>query len=318
MKLSPEERNNIYEEEKARIESEQRQETTEGESTLELPQNIAGLLCYLAGWITGSVFLVIEKKNEFIRFHAIQSIIIFGTITIAGTLLSLIPIIGSFFSTIIGAFTVILWIFLMLNAYKGELYEVPIAGDVAMAILTATKRSEKSEMGGEQKAAGPMAKEDSTRTRNWRVFNYSAVIFRNVVLFTFLSFFYNYMAWYHTEANGSVTRLPMLTGEYSSWLPILITALILSTAANILFIIYEKYDKYWLSETIQIILNMIGIAVVIALVSVFPFDFSVIPNSTAVDIVPILARFVLILTAAGLGLRVLLRFIKLISTATRQ
>jgi uncharacterized membrane protein len=206
----------------------------------------------------------------------------------------------------------------MLNAYKGELYEVPIAGDVAMAILTATKRSEKSEMGGEQKAAGPMAKEDSTRTRNWRVFNYSAVIFRNVVLFTFLSFFYNYMAWYHTEANGSVTRLPMLTGEYSSWLPILITALILSTAANILFIIYEKYDKYWLSETIQIILNMIGIAVVIALVSVFPFDFSVIPNSTAVDIVPILARFVLILTAAGLGLRVLLRFIKLISTATRQ
>jgi uncharacterized membrane protein len=318
MKLSPEERNNIYEEEKARIESEQRQETTEGESTLELPQNIAGLLCYLAGWITGSVFLVIEKKNEFIRFHAIQSIIIFGTITIAGTLLSLIPIIGSFFGTIIGAFAVILWIFLMLNAYKGELYEVPIAGDVARAILTATKRSEKSEMGGEQKAADPVAREASTRTRNWRVFGYSVAIFRNVVLFILLSFFYNYLAWYHTEANGSVTRLPMLTGEYSSWLPILITALILSTAANMLFIIYKKYDNHWLRETIQLILSIIGVTVVIALVSVFPFDFSMIPNSTAVDIVPILARFVLILTAAGLGLRVLLRFIRLISTATRQ
>jgi magnesium-transporting ATPase (P-type) len=153
-----------------------------------------------------------------------------------------------------------------------------------------------------------------TRTSTGRTIGYSAAIFWNVALFIFLSFFYKYIAWYHIEADGSVTRLPMLTSDYLSWLPILITALILSIAANILFIIY---DKYWLRETIQIILNIIGIAVVIALVSIFPFDFSVIPNSTAVDIVPILVKFVLILAAVGLGIGVLIRFIKLISNATR-
>ncbi len=133
-------------------------------------------------------------------------------------------------------------------------------------------------------------------------------------MFIFLSFFYKYIAWYHTEADGSVTRLPVLTGEYLSWLPILIIALILSVAANIFFIIY---DKYWLRETIQIILSIVGMAVVIALVSIFPFDFSVIPNSTAVDIVPILLTIVLILTAIGLGVGVIVRFIKLISNAIR-
>lgn len=329
MKLSPEERNKIYEEEKARIESEQGQETTKDESTLQLPENVAGLLCYLAGWITGIVFLVIEKKNDTIRFHAIQSIVIFGALTVAGALLSWIPIAGGFFGTVIGLSAFVLWIFLMLKAYQGELYEVPIAGDVVGAILTATGRSEKSEVAKEQKAAdsvdsdaisrkaekfGKRVEGYFTRTRTWRIVGYSAAIFWNIALFIFLSFFYKYIVWYHIEADGSVTRLPMLTGDYLSWLPVLIVALILSIAANILFIIY---DKYWLRETIQIILNIIGVAVVIALVSIFPFDFSVIPNSTAVDIVPILVRIVLILTVISLGVGVLVRFIKLISSAIK-
>jgi hypothetical protein len=43
-----------------------------------LEPNVAGLLCYLVGWITGLVFILIEKENQFVRFHAMQSIIIFG------------------------------------------------------------------------------------------------------------------------------------------------------------------------------------------------------------------------------------------------
>jgi len=42
-----------------------------------LQQNVAGLLCYVLGWITGIIFLVIEKDNKFIRFHAVQSIVVF-------------------------------------------------------------------------------------------------------------------------------------------------------------------------------------------------------------------------------------------------
>ena len=59
MQLSPEERHKIYEEEKARIDTEQKQQMTTGGSTTGLEPNVAGLLCYLGGWITGIVFLVI-------------------------------------------------------------------------------------------------------------------------------------------------------------------------------------------------------------------------------------------------------------------
>ena len=86
--LLPEERRKIYEEEKARIEAEQKQRTTEGGSTTGLEPNVAGLLCYLGGWITGIVFLVIEQKNKFVRFHALQSIVTFGALTIVGTFMN--------------------------------------------------------------------------------------------------------------------------------------------------------------------------------------------------------------------------------------
>ena len=86
MQLSPEERHKIYEEEKARIDAEQKQWMTTGGSTTGLEPNIAGLLCYLGGWITGIVFLVIEQKNKFVRFHALQSIVTFGALTVASAI----------------------------------------------------------------------------------------------------------------------------------------------------------------------------------------------------------------------------------------
>ena len=45
-----------------------------GESSTGLKANIVGLLCYLGIWITGIIFLVIEKKSQFVRFHAAQSL----------------------------------------------------------------------------------------------------------------------------------------------------------------------------------------------------------------------------------------------------
>ena len=142
----------------------------------------------------------------------------------------------------------------------------------------------------------------------------SLAIFWNVVLLIFFSFFYQYIAWYHIEPDGSVTRLSMLTSDYFIWLPILLTALSLSIAGNIILIIY---DRYWLREIIQIALSVIGIVVVVNLVSIFPFDFSVIPNTTAVDIVPIAVTIVLILIAVGLGVGTLVRFIKFGSNIAR-
>ncbi|MFC1913237.1 DUF4870 domain-containing protein [Chloroflexota bacterium] len=338
MKLSSEERHKIYEEEKARIDAEQKQWVTTGDLTTGLEPNIAGLLCYLGGWITGIVFLVIEQKNKFVRFHALQSIVTFGALTVASALLNWIPLVGGFFSAVIGILAFVLWILLMVKAYQGELYKVPVAGQVAEGILPVTWRGGKPETGEEQKTVEPprhdevskppeprevpsqaisekmgeigkRADDYFTGTRAGSIVGYSASIFWNTVSLIFFSFFYQYIAWYHIEPDGSVTRLSLLTGDYFTWFPILVTALVMSVAANILLIIY---DRYWLRESIQIILTVIGVVVVANLVSIFPFDFSAIPNNTAVDIVPVVVTIVLILIAVGLGVGALVRFIKLI------
>jgi len=135
MELSPEERRKIYEEEKARIEAREQLERERGrispEATVNLPPNVAGLLCYVLGWVSGIVFLILEPKNKFVRYHAIQSIIVFGAITIASAILSWIPFIGAFLSWALGVLAIILWIVLMVKAYKGTKYKLPVSGDQA-------------------------------------------------------------------------------------------------------------------------------------------------------------------------------------------
>jgi hypothetical protein len=68
--------------------------------------------------------------------------------------------------------------------------------------------------------------------------------------------------------------------------------------------------------TAQIIVNVIGIAVAVSLVSIFPFDFSVIPNATAVDVVPIVVTVFLILMAVVYGVSVLVLSVRLIRSYT--
>ena len=96
-----------------------------------LEENVAGLLCYVLGWITGLVFILIEKENKFVRFHAMQSIIVFGALTVVRIVLGFIPFIGVVLNIIIGIVALILWIVLMIKAYQGQKYKVPWAGDLA-------------------------------------------------------------------------------------------------------------------------------------------------------------------------------------------
>jgi uncharacterized membrane protein len=338
MTLSSEERRRIYDEEKARIEAEQRQRMTAGGSSTGLEPNVAGLLCYLGGWISGIVFLVIEQKNRFVRFHAFQSVITFGTLTVASALLGWIPYAGDIFGIVIGILAFILWVVLMVKAYQGELYKVPLAGQVAEGLLPVSWRVGKPETGEEQKTSeatstegtekppesqgtpsqpiserieefGKRTEDYFTRTRAGRIAGYSATIFFNVVFLIFFSFFHRYIAWYHAEPDGGITRLPLLTSAYFSWLPILVTALAISIAANIVLIIY---DRYWLRETIHITLASIGAAVVAKLIAIFPFNFSVIPDPTAADIMPVVVTIVLIIVAVGLGIGALVRLVRLL------
>ncbi len=100
-------------------------------TSIGLSENVAGLLCYVLGWVSGIAFFLIEPDNKFVRFHAIQSIIVFGILNIASFILAWIPFIGAFFAWIIGVLSFILWIVLMIKAYQGTRYKVPWAGNLA-------------------------------------------------------------------------------------------------------------------------------------------------------------------------------------------
>jgi len=91
-----------------------------------LPKNTAGALAYALGWLTGIVMLLIEK-DPFVRFHAMQSIITFGALT----LLSLVPVIGWALSPMIMIVGFVLWLVLIFKAYQGEKFKLPIVGEFA-------------------------------------------------------------------------------------------------------------------------------------------------------------------------------------------
>ena len=94
-------------------------------------QNVAGLLCYVAGWITGLIFFLIEKENRFVRFHAMQSIITFGSLTVLFIVLGMIPFLNLVLVPILALLQLILWIVLMVKAYQGQLFKLPVIGDMA-------------------------------------------------------------------------------------------------------------------------------------------------------------------------------------------
>ena len=102
-----------------------------GETSIGMQPNLAALLCYLLGWITGLIFYLVEKKNKFVRFHAMQSIVVFGGLAVINIILLIIPVIGALIGLLLSLLALVLWILLMIKAYQGEMFKLPIAGDIA-------------------------------------------------------------------------------------------------------------------------------------------------------------------------------------------
>lgn len=101
-----------------------------GKSSTGLDENVAGFLCYLAGFITGIVFLVVEKQSSFVRFHAMQSTITFLGLFVIMGVMGFIPIINLLVVPlwILG---LILWLVLMVKALQGKRYALPVVGKMA-------------------------------------------------------------------------------------------------------------------------------------------------------------------------------------------
>ena len=106
-----------------------------------LAENVAGLLCYAVGWLTGVIFLLIDKR-PFVKFHAAQSIVVFGALTIlrigSGVIINFGGLVGfglwAGISMVIALAGFVLWILLMIKAYQHELFKLPIAAGIAEGI----------------------------------------------------------------------------------------------------------------------------------------------------------------------------------------
>jgi uncharacterized membrane protein len=102
-----------------------------GKTSMGMEANVAALLCYLFGFITGLIFYLVEKDNKYVRFHAMQSIVVFGGLFALNIVVGMIPGINLLMVPLIWVAELILWIVLMIKAYQGEKIKLPIAGDIA-------------------------------------------------------------------------------------------------------------------------------------------------------------------------------------------
>jgi len=95
-----------------------------------LPKKTAAALTYVLGWVTGIIFLIVEK-DSFVRFHAAQSVVTFGILTI----IVVIPFLW-FFVPIAWIVGFVLWLVLIYKAYQGEEFKLPWIGNLAKKLLS--------------------------------------------------------------------------------------------------------------------------------------------------------------------------------------
>ena len=120
--------------------------STSARTSTGLPANVAGALAYVLGPITGVLFYVLERDNRFVRFHAAQSIVVSVVMIvisivlgILGAVLGFIPFIGwiiaGMLSLGVSLVSLVLWLFLMWQAFQGKEWEVPFAGVFARRMI---------------------------------------------------------------------------------------------------------------------------------------------------------------------------------------
>ena len=103
---------------------------------------LASVLCYAGWWITGLVFLFAERRHAGVRFHAAQSIVVFGALSIALLLSGGASAVAFFvaaptfqlvqtFGYLLWLAAAVLWLYLLLTAWRGDTFQVPLAADLA-------------------------------------------------------------------------------------------------------------------------------------------------------------------------------------------
>ena len=125
-----------------------------GKSSTGLDENIAALLSYVFGWVSGLIFFLMEKDSKLVRFHAMQSIlfcVVIAVLSIAlwvvtflfflvGAMLpdvmgSLLALLGTFIWIIFSIALLIGWVLCLVRAYQGQFYKLPFIGNMADKIV---------------------------------------------------------------------------------------------------------------------------------------------------------------------------------------
>jgi uncharacterized membrane protein len=108
---------------------------------------LSSVLCYAGWWVTGLVFLFAERRDRTVRFHAAQSLIVFGVLSVALFLCGGASAIAFFVATqtfqMVQAFgnalwfgAVLLWLFLLVKTWRGETWRVPLAAELASRLAS--------------------------------------------------------------------------------------------------------------------------------------------------------------------------------------
>lgn len=95
--------------------------------TTPVPVGIAGVLAYFIPVFGGLIFLFLEKENRLVRFHAVQSILLWIFFMIIAVFAGLIPFIG----LILWLLMIVVWLFIMYQALMEREYKLPVIGKIA-------------------------------------------------------------------------------------------------------------------------------------------------------------------------------------------
>ena len=301
------------------------------QSTTGLKSNVASTLAYLGVWISGIVFLALEKKDNIVRFNAMQSAVTFGlllavhvVLSFLGTLFGLgvwdgaFGVVGLLFTILQGllvAFSIVLWILLMVRSYQQERTVLPLAGDISLLLLRKIDSTFPDVGPGHFRFSrhedGRSISLKAAGSRAGRVAGSVAAIVSSVFFFVLFNFYPDYIAFYQGISEGGVSQLlryPILTSELVRVLPVINLTLGLTV---VLHVIALAVDGRVLREVVEIVLHVMGSVTAIVWLKVFPFDYSQIPMGEMVNAFPTITIIVLVFVAIGMGVDAIVRLVRL-------
>ena len=118
-------------------------------SSTGLDVRLASVLCYSVWWITGGLFLLLERQHRTIRFHAAQSLVLFGAVSVllvtVGALSAVALVVSSqtyqivrVFGDLVWAGAAVVWLVLVLRAWRGDVWRVPLVAALADQVVKRT------------------------------------------------------------------------------------------------------------------------------------------------------------------------------------